>query len=292
MHLPFEGAGGILPPVIGSIRCYGGTFYHADADLPHPVAFLNKSWNTVLHAIATFLNVQEQLPAPGKIEPGRSLELALEAYRSTIYALVEFNEGMVEGMQKCLAPKGASVRLQLEGTRGLRAHMKTVCNKLKHDHRRLAWVSAETMLGVTHGFVVVAPSGDDAVIPDRDLHKKINAFSYPLHLKRLLSDTYAVAAIVAREIDRIGPSTPPSFADPDSSLTRDILRRVASLKTIPFEAELKEKVPILEVDAKGLTIASEGGKKLPILGGMIRWAQGFEGDGVTRTFPLVGQFKP
>ena len=113
-------------------------------------------------------------------------------------------------------------------------------------------------------------------------NKKRPSFSFNLELRRLMVHLYLLGDHAGRAVvDAHGPGKPRGTDD-----SIKVIGRIDELSPVLFPGERKLGLPILSINAVGLTAATKGGRYVA-LDGPIEIKHLHEGDGITTTFGLA-----
>lgn len=288
----------LRPRIFGAIEGYAGQFLDSELDLPPPQTIVGVPWSRFLAAIERFLPNLSAIPVPIGRTPAERMarsgfvSAALESYEAIVYRFAEFIEGIDENLRDCVVRKERRNEWAPANIRGLRRDPALICNKIKHEHCRLAHAEMGSLLGVSHGFVLCETRGT-AVRPHRDLHAKIDAFSFAANLRQLIVNAYLASDSVASELDRLGGPRRDVQRPADNGQARilELLKAVANIKLLPFVGEEKAGLPLLNISPTSIDMAATGGKALPVFG------NGYTGGGFVaatgdQSYPILMQEKP
>lgn len=288
----------LRPPIFSAIEGYAGEFLDHELDLPPPQTIVGVPWSRFLAAIERFLPSLSAIPVPMGRTPaermarGDCVNAALERYEAIIYRFAEFIEGIDENLRDCVLRKERRKEWAPANIRSLRRDAALICNKIKHEHCRLAHAEMGSLLGVSHGFLLCETRGT-AVRPHRELHAKIDAFSFAANLRQLIVNAYLASDSVALELDRLGGPrrNVQRPADNEPGRILELLKAVANIKLLPFVGEEKAGLPLLSVSPTSVEIAATGGKALPVIGNGYT-SGGFVAATGDQSFPILMQEKP
>lgn len=277
---------GFRPPCFSALSEYSGPLYHNQYDLPSPQGIVNHSWTQVVRAFDRMLDTLQTSAALKKAAADRDKHIKdlLAAYEALLYQAMEFIEDIERNISKCLSPDSKHP-VDISGPGTLRKLIAVPCNKLKHNHNRLAFVAATGLLFSASGFAIYRIK-NGTLEPNPEIHKDRRAFSFNVELRRLLATLYFYADGAATKIRALsqGQASPTRSSVTDPS-TLAILGRLARLPISTFPFEKQKHMPSIEVNEHQVTISFSGGAILPASGNFTMMAQ-FEGDGATRSFTV------
>jgi len=265
-------------------------FYVRDG-LPHPIGTFNHSWSEVISAFDLCFRgmeaVRKEVSSPNVASANFASDrrgALMEATRSLYYRATEFIENIDDCISKSLSadPKRP---VKVSGASALRKRVSVPCNKLKHNHNRIQYVEAAAVAFAVSGFAIYQVRGN-AVEPNPEIHKKRQAFSFNIELRRIFVSLYLYASEVGQNISRLcGDMDGGNVTEAPDARTVEIINRLAALPPFCFPNESSQLMPLISFDGHTLDMSDEGGLAFPAPPGS-RIMSAYVGDGYTTTFTV------
>jgi hypothetical protein len=278
---------GFLPRCAEVLTRISEPLYYTEQGLPHPVGLFNRRWTTVQETLLEALDAYETLQQADRTQNTISPEFKrlLAAHKRVLYDGAELIEDYEKNIRLCLFPPDKVRSVSFALSKGLRNHISTQCNKMKHEHAYMSAVEAKFFLTHVTGYSLCSYADGDTLRPDPHIHAQRSAFSFAIEFRKILANLYVMGAEVATYIENSIPLTPRQQGLTSRTQTVDLLERLTQLPIVVFPSERPAHMPIIEFDGQTLVIEEKNGPITHAHGSATVTAL-YEGDDVTRTFQV------
>ena len=244
----------------------------------------NRRWSRIEPALKSVLDAYDT--AVSRPEPTEEdVRVLLETQKNLLYDSTELIEDFEKNYRRAVIPTEKLASSSFALSKGLRNHIVMQCNKMKHNHAYLGFVSAQFQFVRILGYSVISYVDSNTMGPNPDVHKQRPAFSFPVELRKVLANIYILGEEVAAAIRtavELRTDVPPVSV---SEGWAEILTRIQNLPRAVFPSERAAHMPYFEYTANVLELEEKGGEIRHERGGSVTKST-YRADGITRSFRI------